>query len=126
MAKIRIDPADKAFSQWVRLRDKECLRCGSAVQFNDKGLPITHQASHFKGRGKESTRFEPENLTTLCYGCHSYLGSQPNEHYSWQVERLGQAIVDRLILLSNSYKKKDRKLEALYWKQKLKEDFGVG
>lgn len=125
MAKIHRDPADKAFSQWIRLRDKRCLRCGSAVRFNQKGLPVSHEASHFKGRGKEATRFEPLNVDTLCYGCHSYFTAQPNEHLEWQIQTKGQEIVDRLILQSNTYKKKDRKLEALYWRQRLQDDFGI-
>jgi hypothetical protein len=60
----------------------------------------------------------------MCYGCHQYFTSHPGEHYAWQLARKGQEIVERIVLLSNTYKKKDRKLEALYWRQRLKEDFG--
>lgn len=119
MPKIKIDLADKAFSHYIRLRDMKCLRCGSLVRLNDKGLPITHQASHFQGRGKESTRFDPDNVCTLCTGCHMYFTAHPAEHVAWQVERLGQTLVDQIVLLSNLYTKKDRKLQALYWKQKV-------
>jgi hypothetical protein len=118
--KIKIDAADKAFSQFVRLRDGECVRCHSKVKMNDKGLPVSHQASHFMGRGKESTRYELLNVDTLCTGCHMYFTANPSEHYMWQVERKGQKMIDRLILLSNTYKRKDRVLEAMFWKQELK------
>lgn len=118
--KIKIDRADSLFSQWVRLRDRQCVKCGSAVQFNDKGMPVTHQASHFMGRGKESTRFEPLNVDTLCMGCHMFFTAHPAEHYRWQVERKGEDVIDKLVLQSNTYKKKDRKLEAMYWSQQLK------
>ena len=57
---IKRDKADVVFSQYIRLRDMECKRCHSPVQVNDKGLPVTHQASHFQGRKKESTRFDEE------------------------------------------------------------------
>ena len=77
------------------------------------------------GRGKESTRFTPENVTALCYGCHSYFTAHPAEHYVWQVERLGQDGVDKLRLASNQYVKKDRKLEAMYWKNQLMKDFNI-
>lgn len=77
------------------------------------------------GRAKENTRFEPQNATSLCYGCHQYFTAHPAEHYEWQVERLGQDTVDKLRLASSVYKKRDRKLESLYWKQKLMDDFGV-
>lgn len=119
--KIKIDPADKYFSQYIRLRDRECRRCHSPVKFNEKGLPISHQASHFKGRRKESTRFEPLNVDTLCGGCHAYFTENPTEHEAWQIQTKGQKVVNQLILLSNTYKKKDRELEKIYWKQKVKE-----
>lgn len=120
---IKLDPADTAFSQWIRLRDRSCQRCGSSVKFNTKGLPVSHQASHFQGRRKENTRFDPDNVCTLCAGCHNYLGANPAEHYEFQVKRLGQKKVDELILKSNMYTKKDRKSEKLYWQHKLWEDY---
>lgn len=49
-----------------------------------------------------------------------YLGANPAEHYFWQVHRLGQEKVSEVVLKSNLYKKKDRKLEAMYWKQELR------
>ena len=119
--KIKLDPADIVFSQWIRLRDMKCMRCGSPVKLNDKGMPITHQASHFQGRRKEATRFDPLNVDTMCSGCHSYLGANPAEHYQWQVEHKGQKVVDDLILWSNTYCKKNRIAEKLYWSQRLKE-----
>lgn len=123
--KTTIDPADAAFSRWIRLRDRKCKRCGSPVKLNEKGLPVSHQASHFQGRGKESTRFEPFNVDTLCGGCHQYFTAHPGEHYQWQVAQKGLQMVEKLILQSNTYMKKDRASELLYWRQKLKLDFGV-
>lgn len=125
MGKIKRDKADELFSYWIRLRDKKCKRCGSKVGFNAKGLPNTHDCSHFKGRGKEGTRFEPLNCDTLCMGCHMYFTSQPDEHYAWQVQTKGQDTVDKIILAANTYKKKDRVAEKLYWRQKILEDHGL-
>lgn len=68
------------------------------------------------GRGKEATRFEPLNADALCYGCHQYFTAHPAEHYQWQVSKKGQDVVDKLVLASNQYKKKDRKPEAIYWR----------
>ena|SRR3990167_9235510 len=116
MGKIKIDLADRLFSQWIRTRDDwTCQRCLKRYTPPTSAL----HCSHFYGRGKESTRFEPLNADALCYGCHSYFTSHPAEHYAWQVERKGQDTVDRLLLISNTYKKKDRKLEAMLWKQEL-------
>lgn len=125
MPKITIDAADTAFSRYIRLRDGKCLRCLIPVKLNAQGLPVSLQASHFQGRGKENTRFDPDNVCTLCMGCHMYFTAHPAEHYVWQVRRLGQGLVDEVVLRSNLYVKKDRKLQAMYWKNKLKEDFNV-
>lgn len=118
--KIKLDDADRLFSIWIRIRDRKCVRCGSPVQFNSKGDPISHQASHFQGRRKEATRFDPTNVDTLCPGCHMYFTANPGEHYQWQVEQKGQAMVDQIIVFSNVYKKKDRKAEAMFWRGEIK------
>lgn len=118
---IKRDPADIVFSQFIRLRDKECLRCHSPVRFNAKGLPVSHQASHFMGRKKESTRFDEQNVDTLCPACHMYFTAHPAEHYQWQIEQKGLELVEQLKLRSNTYQKKDRALAKIYWTQRLKE-----
>lgn len=119
--KITRDKADNVFSQFIRLRDMKCRRCLSPVKLNDKGLPVSHQASHFHGRRKESTRFDEDNVDTLCGGCHSYFTANPAEHYQWQVKTKGQQTVDLIVLRSNTYQKKDRQLAFIYWTQRLKE-----
>jgi hypothetical protein len=101
------------------------MRCGSRVKFNAKGLPISHHNSHFMGRRKEATRFEPLNCDTLCHGCHAYFTAHPALHAEWQVKRKGQVLIDKLVLLSNTTKKKERKLEAIYWKRRILTDYGV-
>lgn len=121
MGKIKIRPSDSLFSQWIRLRDGECRRCHSPVEYNAKGLPVSHQASHFQGRGKEATRFDPENVDTMCGGCHMYLGAYPAEHYMWQVKTKGQQAVDAIVLRSNQYKKRDDKMDKLIWAQAVKD-----
>jgi len=115
---VKIDAADKAFSQYVRTRDNwTCQRCQTSYTPPTSAL----HCSHFMGRGKEGTRFEPMNADALCYGCHMYFTAHPAEHVAWQVDRKGQSMVDQLIVQSNTYKKKDRKMEALIWRQALKD-----
>lgn len=121
MYKITRDKADDVFSKYIRLRDRECRRCHSPVQLNDKGLPVSHQASHFMSRRKENTRFDESNVDCLCGGCHQYFTANPAEHYQWQVRTKGQNLVDLLIFRSNLPKKKDRQMDYLYWNERLKE-----
>lgn len=115
--RIKLDAADIWFSKFVRLLAMECRRCHSVVSLNDKGDPITHQASHFQGRAKEATRYDPENVDCLCGGCHQYFTANPFEHVEWQISVKGKNVVDAIVLRSNGYKKKDRKLEAMIWKK---------
>lgn len=122
--KITRDKADAVFSQYIRLRDMKCMRCGSLVELNAKGLPISHQASHFQGRGKEATRFDEENVDCLCGGCHMYFTANPAEHYMWQVKNKGQSAVDMIVFRSNQYLKKDRTMAFIYWSARLKELLG--
>lgn len=122
MPKVKLDQADRAFSYYIRQRDDwTCQRCGTQYEPPTNAL----HCSHFQGRGKENTRFDPENCDALCYGCHQYFTSNPAEHYKWQVEKKGQERVDDIVLRSNFYKKKDRKMELIYWKAKLKIDYGI-
>ena len=117
---IKIDKADQNFSRWVRTRDDwTCQRCFAKYSPPTGAL----HCSHFVGRSKEATRFEPLNADALCFGCHRYFTSNPLEHLEWQIKRKGQDVVDKLRLASNTYKKKERKLEAIYWAKRLKEDF---
>ncbi len=114
---MKLDPADQWFSKYVRLNAGECRRCHSRVQYNAAGDPISHQASHFQGRRKEATRYDLENVDCLCGGCHKYFTAMPFEHVQWQIATKGEDTVNAIIIRSNGYKKKDRKMEAMIWKQ---------
>lgn len=115
---VKIDAADKAFSLYIRTRDKwTCQRCGKQYTPPTNAL----HCSHFMGRAKEATRFDPQNADALCYGCHQYFTSHPAEHYQWQVHKKGQQVVDLIQFRSNQYKKKDRKMEVIIWRQALKD-----
>jgi len=118
MGKVKIDAADKAFSQYIRTRDNwTCQRCNTPYEPPTSAL----HCSHFQGRGKEATRFDPENADALCYGCHQYFTSHPADHYMWQVNKKSQTTVDLLVLRSNGYKKRDRKMELIIWREALKQ-----
>lgn len=96
MGAIKITPADKYFSLCVRERaENRCERCGGSPESG--GL----HCSHFHGRGKWGVRFDPDNATALCYGCHAYFGSNPELHRQWQKEKLGVYRFDALLERSN-------------------------
>lgn len=113
------DLADIAFSEWIRRRDKICVRCGIPGT-GEKGISGL-DASHFMSRRYEGTRFEPLNVDALCRSCHRYFGEHRTEHEAWQIERKGQRVMDLLILQAHTYHKKNREFEKIYWRNKLKE-----
>jgi len=120
--RIKIDRADQVFSQYIRLRDGKCKRCRSLVEKNDNGLPVTHQASHYFGRGKEGTRFDPENVDCLCWGCHQYWGSDNREDYrDFKIKQIGEKKFELMRMRADSYYKRDRKMELIKAKILLKE-----
>lgn len=110
MRGVRIDQADKFFSLFIRYRDNwTCQRCFTKYE------PVTNALhnSHFWGRARESTRFDPVNCVAHCHGCHSYLTASPEEHRAWKLKQIGQAEYDRLMVRAQLTVKKDRKLMAL-------------
>jgi hypothetical protein len=119
--KIKIDAADKTFSQYIRKRDKKCVRCQSPVQFNDKGLPVSHQCSHYWGRGHESTRFDLENADCLCFYCHSLWGGEERDRYKeFKIKQLGPEGFKRLDFRAHQLVKKDRKKSLIISRELLK------
>lgn len=119
---LKLRTSDRVFSQYIRLRDGKCMRCKSPVRTNGKGLPVSHQCSHYFGRARENTRFDPENCDTLCGGCHRIWGSDDREAYrEFKIEQLGEKGFADLRLRSNMYKKRDDKNDTIAARILLKE-----
>ena len=110
--KIRLDPLDKLFSEFVRRRafkfNGGCEYCGKKVRrWEDL------QCSHFIGRRKRNTRYDTNNCVGICFSCHLYLGEHPHYHDAFFRKRLGSEKFDQLILKGNLITKIDReKIEA--------------
>lgn len=130
--KVKIDAADRLFSEYIRKRDKVCVRCKRSA-----GLTC----SHYWGRKNENTRYDLENADALCISCHLawehekgftigtlLVGGQsipvelPKPYTQWKLKQLGQARYDALKLRAHTYKKKDRKFELIRIKQMMKNE----
>lgn len=121
--KIRLEPADIEFSIFIRLRDGKCQRCFRLGETNSKGDGIIGlQNSHFFGRGKRNTRFDPENCDALCARCHLEWGSNDTEAYrEFKIKQLGEKGFKDLRIRSLMYQKKDKKLELIVAREMTKE-----
>ncbi len=97
------------------------MRCGSRVEINDKGLPISHQNSHYFSRGKENTRFEPLNCDTLCMACHMMWGGDGRDGYrTFKIRQLGEEGFKKLDVQAHTLTKKDRAMSLLVARELLK------
>ena len=71
--------ADKAFSTMIRNRDGKCMHPIGCEVRDIKKL----QCSHFIGRSRKSTRFDPDNCITLCW-LHHYKDKMLGYEYQKQ------------------------------------------
>ncbi len=98
--KIKIDKLDVLFSQVIRRRaDGRCEYCGYRKRL---------QCSHFIGRRKRNTRYDPDNACGLCFSCHQYLDEHPYEHTEFFTQRLGSEKLEVLVRKGNMIVKIDR------------------
>lgn len=110
--KIRIDKTDMIFSKFIR------LRAGGICEYCGK-LKIL-QCSHFHGRRKRSTRYDPDNACALCFSCHQHLGENPYEHTEFFKKRLGSERFELLNIRANMIVKVDKERAKAELKEKIK------
>lgn len=116
--KIKINPLDKLFSEFIRKRavlTGGCECCGKDARWQDL------QCSHFIGRRKQATRYDPDNACGLCFSCHLYLGEHPYEHTAFFTKRLGSEGLERLVIKGNTVTKLDKEAVKEYLKGLLAE-----
>ncbi len=112
--KIRITALDKKFSLYIRERANwSCERCFKVYRPPTKAL----QCSHFHGRRKKSTRFDPDNCSALCMHCHQYFGENPIEHVAFMRNKLGERRFNLLTLRANAPIKVDYKMVGMFLDQ---------
>ncbi len=85
------DPLDTLVSQYVRERDNwTCQKCG-------RGRESCIDAAHIMARRHKATRYDPENLLSLCRECHSYFTAHPLYFAVWVKEKIGADKFDELL-----------------------------
>ncbi len=108
---MKIDPADKAFGDYIK-RDGKCEYCGRSGRM---------ETSHFHGRRKASTRYDEENTACLCSTCHRHFHEHPNIYVDWMKKRLGSERYELLNIRAEQIVKVDRNEIKEYYRKRLKE-----
>lgn len=116
--RIKIRQSDKYYSKYLRKKMKyQCEVCGRVHEENSMNLGV----SHFNGRANEATRFFDPNCDVLCnIPCHRYFEEHKTEYETWKKKKLGERGFKLLLIQSNTYKKRDDKMDTLIAKELLK------
>lgn len=96
-----IKELDEVVSKYIRTRDQwKCSRCGVQYPPNDKRI----HCSHFWSRKHLGTRWDYDNLTSLCLPCHLYhWEKQKNGDYlAFMVKNFSKEKLDRLSMKANT------------------------
>lgn len=92
---IKRNATDKYFSDIVRARSNyTCERCLRSFELQKEIL----DCSHFYSRKNRRVRWNFDNASSLCRGCHFFFGENPREHTEFMLEKLGQERFDLLTL----------------------------
>ena len=129
---IRRDSLDDLFSEYIRKRAYcdgmiICHRCGHIYYDTTREDGSTRpawmnlEAAHFKGRGQQSVRFDPDNALPVCAGCHSIMDSDPDEKIRVFTFWFGEERLDLLRARAIETGKPDREAIRLYLKMKILE-----
>lgn len=111
--KIKEKDLDKAFSLYIRNRDKCCQRC-SSIQFL--------QCAHYHSRTARSVRFNEFNAITLCRGCHMFLEHRKTvEHRNLMYTIFSKETMDQVekayvTLKAGGFSEKEKQAMLDYWK----------
>jgi len=119
--KVKLRKTDRLFRKYILKRDNyTCQRCGHKYNPSDnlQGLHV----SHYWGRGRENTRFDPENCLLLCFNCHRIWGHGDGRqgYTDFMKQRLGEQGFLMLEIRAHQYQKRDDILMEIYITQLLR------
>ena len=122
MKKIKITGLDKKFSDWIRHRDNwTCQRCKHVHNKFSARSKMGLHCSHFFGRARKNTRFDPQNCDALCAACHRIWGSDNYEAYrDFKIKQLGEKGFQALNLRANTSSKPDYNMINIWLTNELK------
>lgn len=115
---IKLRPNDTKFSNYIREKAGwKCQKCGKSCKVGGEWIAKL-EASHYIGRRKETTRFDPDNVYSLCFTCHKRMGgytrNEDGEYDLWVKKLLGPKKYRALVIRANLPGKWDDKLTKMY------------
>lgn len=85
--KALVKHLDRAVSDYVIRRDRECVLCGTFLNLT---------CGHVFSRTSYSTRWDERNVACQCRGCNLRHEHDPYPFFDWYQKKHGKAAFDRL------------------------------
>ena len=107
---VKLRKTDRLFTRIQRFRfNYTCQKCGREYDEYDTGSLQNLGVSHYKGRSREATRFDNDNVTLLCnFPCHrKWEGEERGDYTEYMINRLGQKGFEELLKRAEGYKKRN-------------------
>ena len=130
MFKTKERKTDILFSKYIRQRDNwRCVACDLDTETGSKDYSEHKRGlhcSHYWGRGRENTRFDPENCIALCYYHHKYSEGWGHTETkprftTYLKDKLGEKGFELLKVRAYTYKRRDDVTDLIILKELLKE-----
>lgn len=95
LIKKQVARCDRVFSEYIRLRDKYCITCGT---------PNDLQCSHyFTKKAHAAVRWNAHNAHAQCSACHTrHHNIDPGIYSEWMIDNMGREEYDLLRLKAYS------------------------
>lgn len=91
-----VEKLDRIFSKYIRLRDKQCVVCGSTDRL---------QCGHLLSKMSYSTRWSEVNASTQCGHCNIVHNTNPGPYMLWFIDNHGKKELHKLTKEYSSHKK---------------------
>lgn len=103
--KTKRDKYDDTFSEFIRLRDGCCMKCGKPGTETKAGMIGGLECSHIFSRSHTATRYDPDNAKTMCFKDHRWWHENPPDAVEWLKSIIGQQAYDLLRYKANQVAK---------------------
>ncbi|HUV00529.1 MAG TPA: recombination protein NinG [Bacteroidales bacterium] len=97
---MNLTKLDKAFSEFIRLRDSnvnghgKCISCGKVLHWKNA------HCGHYISRRKYAVRYNEKNCNLQCVSCNTFQEGNPAGYTLGLVRKYGKDIINDLLMAS--------------------------
>ena len=96
---MNLKPLDKAFSEYIRLRDSidgygRCISCGKLIHWRDG------DCGHYVNRSKYAVRYNEKNCNLQCRACNRFQEGNAAGYTLGLIAKYGKQVINELHIAS--------------------------